>query len=103
MLILIAVVIVVALQTVGVALAVAMLVTPAATASLLTGRLGRMMAVAASLGGLSGVAGLYLSYYVSIAPGAAMVLVATACFLVAFAISRKRTRPAVSGSGRMPA
>ncbi|MCU0611119.1 MAG: metal ABC transporter permease [Candidatus Eisenbacteria bacterium] len=93
MLVLIAVVIVVSLQTVGVALAVAMLVTPAATASLLTGRLRRMMALAAGLGAASGVAGLYLSYYLSMAPGAAMVLVATACFLVAFAISRRRRIP----------
>jgi len=94
MLVLIAVVIVVALQTVGVALAVAMLVTPAATASLLTGRMGRMMAIASSLGGLSGVIGLYLSFYVSLAPGAAMVLVATVGFLVSFSVSRRRhTRP----------
>lgn len=84
MLILIAVTIAVALQTVGVALMVAMLVTPAATASLLTRRLLPMMAVAAALAALSGVVGLYASYYLGIASGAAIVLTATLLFLLAF-------------------
>ena len=73
MLILIAVTIVVSLQTVGVALMVAMLVTPAATAYLLTKRLPVMMALAATIASVSGVIGLYLSYYLSIASGAAIV------------------------------
>jgi manganese/iron transport system permease protein len=80
LLILIAMAIVVSLQTVGVALMVAMLVTPAATAYLLTRRLPVMMALAAFFGALSGIAGLYLSYYVSVASGAAIVLVCTALF-----------------------
>jgi manganese/iron transport system permease protein len=82
LLVLIAITIVVSLQTVGVALMLAMLVTPAATAFLLTRRLPAMMVVAALIGALSGVAGLYLSFYVSIASGAAIVLVCTAIFLV---------------------
>ena len=82
LLMLIAVTIVVSLQTVGVALMLAMLVTPAATAYLLTRRLPTMMAVAALIGALSGVVGLYLSYYISIASGAAIVLVCTGIFLV---------------------
>ncbi len=82
LLILIAVTIVVSLQTVGVALMLAMLVTPAATAYLLTRRLPTMMAVAALIGAVSGVVGLYLSYYISIASGAAIVLVCTAIFLL---------------------
>jgi manganese/iron transport system permease protein len=80
LLILIAVAIVVSLQTVGVALMVAMLVTPAATAFLLTQRLPVMMALAATIAAISGVVGLYLSYYLSIASGAAIVLTCTAFF-----------------------
>ena len=81
---LIAVTIAVSLQTVGVALMVAMLVTPAATAYLLTHRLPVMMGLAAIFASLSGVIGLYLSYYLSIASGAAIVLTATAFFLFVF-------------------
>jgi manganese/iron transport system permease protein len=82
LLILIAVAIVVSLQTVGIALMLAMLVTPPATAYLLTRRLPSMMVLAAAIGAASGVIGLYLSYYVSIASGPAIVLVCTAFFLV---------------------
>ncbi len=84
LLVLLAVTVAVSLQTVGVALMVAMLVTPAATAYLLTYRLPMMMALAAVFAALSGVIGLYLSYYTSIASGAAIVLVATGFFLLAF-------------------
>ncbi len=90
LLILIAVTIVVSLQTVGIALMVAMLVTPAATAYLLTKRLKVMMALSALIGFLSGVAGLYLSYYVNIASGAAIVLVATGVFLITFLMVPRR-------------
>ena len=82
LLVMLAVTVVIALQTVGVGLMVAMLVTPAATASLLTRRLPIMMTGAAVIGGISAVVGLYLSYYVSIASGAAIVLVCTAFFLL---------------------
>lgn len=87
---LIAVTIAVSLQTVGVALMVAMLVTPAATASLLTHRLPVMMALAAVFASLSGLVGLYLSYYLSIASGAAIVLTATGFFLAVFLVKRFR-------------
>jgi manganese/iron transport system permease protein len=78
--ILIAATIVVSLQTVGVALVVAMLITPAAAAYLLTKRLQSMMMVAALIASVSGVVGLYLSYYLSIASGAAIVLTCTTVF-----------------------
>lgn len=84
LLVLIAVTIAVSLQTVGVALMVAMLVTPAATAFLLTKRLPYMMALGAALASLAGVVGLYLSYYLSIASGAAIVLTSTAIFALAW-------------------
>ncbi|NSW51492.1 MAG: metal ABC transporter permease [Anaerolineae bacterium] len=80
--ILIAVTIVVSLQTVGVALMVAMLVTPAATASLLSKRMPVIMVLAAGMACLSALAGLYLSYYLSIASGAAIVLTATFLFVI---------------------
>jgi manganese/iron transport system permease protein len=88
---LIAVTVAVSLQTVGVALMVAMLVTPAATAYLLTQRLWIMMALAAVLASLAGIIGLYLSYYLSIASGAAIVLTATAFFLLAFLWKRMKS------------
>lgn len=84
LLVLIAVTIAVSLQTVGVALMVAMLVTPAATAYLLTSRLPYMMALGAALASLAGVIGLYLSYYLSIASGAAIVLTSTVIFALAW-------------------
>lgn len=84
LLVLIAMAIVVSLQTVGIALMVAMLVTPAATAYLLVQRLPSMMALSALIAVLSGVIGLYVSYFVGIASGAAIVLVATAFFGMAW-------------------
>ena len=90
MLILIALTIVVSLQAVGVGLVAAMLVTPAATAYLLTRRLPMMMVIAALIGAFSGVAGLYLSYYLNIASGAAVVLVATGVFVLAYVFAPRR-------------
>jgi ABC-type Mn2+/Zn2+ transport system permease subunit len=92
LLILIAVTIVVSLQTVGVALMVAMLVTPAATAYLLTKRLPVMMALAATIAAISGVVGLYFSYYLSIASGSAIVLTCTAIFGLVWGIQTLRQR-----------
>jgi manganese/iron transport system permease protein len=91
LLILIAVTVAVSLQTVGVALMVAMLVTPAATASMLTHRLPVMMILAAIIASISGVVGLYLSYYFSIASGSAIVLTATFLFLLGFLWKRAKS------------
>lgn len=87
LLLLIAVTIVLSLQAVGLALMAAMLVTPAATAYLLTRRLPVMMMLAATIGAVSGVLGLYLSFYINIASGPAIVMVCTAFFLLAFLVS----------------
>jgi ABC-type Mn2+/Zn2+ transport system permease subunit len=84
MMLLLAVTVVVSLQTVGVSLAVAMLVTPAAAAYLLTRRLFPMMLVSALIGAISSLVGLYLSYYLNIVSGSAIVLTATVIFLVVF-------------------
>ena len=58
-----------------------MLVTPAATAYLLTRRLPRMIGLSAVFGAASSVIGLYASYYLDVVSGAAIVLTATAFFL----------------------
>jgi len=88
--ILIALAVVVSLQTVGVALMVAMLVTPAATAYMLTHRLPIMMVLAALLASLAGVVGLYLSYYLNVASGAAIVLTSTFFFILTWAVQTLR-------------
>jgi len=92
MLVLLAVVIVVSLQAVGVALVLAMLVTPAATATLITRRLIWVMILAAVIGAGSSLAGLYLSYYLNLASGPAIVLAATAVFGVVYAVVGRRDR-----------
>jgi ABC-type Mn2+/Zn2+ transport system permease subunit len=90
MLVLLALTVVVSLQTVGVGLAAAMLITPAATAFLLVRRLVPMMLVAAAIGAASAVIGLYASWWLDIVSGSAIVIVATLFFLVAFAFSPRR-------------
>jgi manganese/iron transport system permease protein len=90
LLVLLALTVVVSLQSVGIGLVTAMLVTPAATASLLTKRLPRMIGLSALFGGLSGVIGLYASYYLDVVSGAAIVLTATTFFLIAFVWKRVR-------------
>ena len=90
MLILLATTVVVSLQTVGIGLVAAMLITPAATAYLLARRLPSMMALAAAIGAFSSIIGLYLSYYLNVASGSAIVLVATAFFVLAFLFAPRR-------------
>ena len=81
---------VVALKAVGIVLVVAMLVTPAATASLLVRRVHHIMALGAVVGAISSVVGLYISYYGEVASGAAIVLTATCFFLLAFLFAPRR-------------
>jgi manganese/iron transport system permease protein len=89
--ILIAVAIVVSLQTVGVALMVAMLVTPAATAYLLSKRLPIMMLLAVAFAVASGIIGLYISYYLGVSSGAAIVLTCTAFFIIVWLARQLRS------------
>lgn len=84
LLVLLAIVIVISLQAVGVALVLAMLVTPASAAFLLARRLPVMMLLSAGIGVASALAGLYLSYYADIVSGSAIVLVATIIFGIVF-------------------
>lgn len=97
LLILIALTIVVALEAVGVSLMLAMLVTPAATATFFTNRLQPMMLCSAAIGVFSGIIGLYASFYPNIASGPAVVLTATLLFAVGFLV---RTRPQLAQQGR---
>jgi manganese/iron transport system permease protein len=90
LLVLVAVVIVTSLQAVGVALVLAMLVTPAASAYLLTRRLPAMMALGAALGAAGAVIGLYLSYYWDLASGPAIVLTETMLFFLVFLLGPRR-------------
>jgi manganese/iron transport system permease protein len=83
LLLLLASAIVVALQTIGNVLVVALLVTPAATARLLTRRLPAMMGLGALIGSGCGILGLYLSYHASLASGGTIVLLTVLCFALA--------------------
>lgn len=87
LLMLVASTIVVSLQTVGNILILALIVTPPATARLLTDRLDRMMWLSAAIGVGSGVAGLYISYHASTAAGGTIVLTVTAVFLSALVLA----------------
>ena len=98
---LVAATIVISLQAVGIVLVVAMLVTPAATAQLLSSRFYRVMGIAVAIGTGSAVVGLYVSYWLDVASGATIVLVQTAAFLAALLLgprtgllARRRPRPA---------
>jgi manganese/iron transport system permease protein len=90
LLVLLALTIVTSMQTVGVGLVAAMLVTPGATAYLLTKRLPAMMALAAVFGAFASLIGLYISYYLNIASGSTIVLTATSFFLLAFLFSPRK-------------
>lgn len=73
-----------ALQTVGAFLVIAMVVTPGATAYLLTDRFGQLLRIAVMIGTISGALGAYLSYYIDGASGAVIVMLQTGVFLIAF-------------------
>ena len=90
MIVLLSLTIVISMQTVGVGLVAAMLVTPAATAYLLTRRLPVMMAISSALGAASSLIGLYASYYLNIASGSAIVLTATFFFALAFLFAPRK-------------
>ena len=92
LLILIAVTIVISLQAVGIVLVVAMITTPAATAQLLVKRFTAMIQVAALIGVSAAIVGLYVSYSLDVASGAAIVLLETLIFLLALAFTLIRSR-----------
>ncbi|CAG7608071.1 metal ABC transporter permease [Leucobacter soli] len=81
---------VVALQTVGVILVVAMLIIPGATAFLLTDSIWRMLLIAPGIAVVCALAGIYSSYYLDTASGAMIVLAQGAAFALAYAVSLTR-------------
>jgi len=92
LLVVLALVIVVALQAVGIILVLAMLIVPAATARLLVRRFAPAMLVGALLGTGTAVVGLYLSFYLNLPSGPAMTLVAVALFAVGVVFRRRPSR-----------
>ncbi len=90
LLVLIAVAIVASLQIVGIALMLAMLITPAATARLVTHRIQHMIIISALLGITGSVLGLYVSYYLNITASPAIVLVTTGLFILTFSFQQIR-------------
>lgn len=76
--------IVISVQTIGNILVLALLITPAATARMLTDRLPVMMVLAPVIGGTAAVVGVYLSWSLDLPTGGTIVLVATAVFLLAW-------------------
>jgi manganese transport system permease protein len=81
---LLALTVVVALQAVGIVLVVAMLITPGATAYLMTKKFDRMIAYSVLVTSVSAIAGIYASYWLDVATGGAVVLAQAAAFTVAY-------------------
>ena len=77
------------MQTVGAFLVIAMVVTPGATAYLLTDRFPRLIVIAIALGVLTSAIGAYLSYFLDGATGGIIVVLQTLVFLVAFVFAPK--------------
>lgn len=100
LLVLLALTTVIALQTVGIVLVVALLITPAATAQMLSRSLHGMMLLGALVGAFSSVAGLYIAWHADASASASIVLTATALFLAAFLLAPGR---GLAWRGRLPA
>jgi manganese/iron transport system permease protein len=78
-----------ALQTVGACLVIAMVVTPGATAYLLTDRFGRLIWIAIAIGSMSGAVGAYISYFLDGATGGVIVVLQSLVFIAAFLFAPK--------------
>jgi manganese/iron transport system permease protein len=78
-----------ALQTVGACLVIAMVVTPGATAYLLTDRFGRLILISVALGASTSFVGAYISYFLDGATGGVIVTLQTLLFLAAFCFAPK--------------
>lgn len=89
LLVLLALTVVASVQTVGIILVIAMLITPGAIAHLLTDRFDRMLLIAASASVFSCITGAYASYYFDVSTGGAMVLVLGLLFFVTFLFAPK--------------
>ncbi len=76
-----------ALQAVGIILAIALLIAPGATASLVTRRFGRMVLLSGAIALVSALFGVWISFFVDSAPAPTIVLVMTGFFIAAYAAS----------------
>ncbi len=85
-------VLIVSMQILGVTLIAAALVTPAITARLLTDSFDRMILLSTAIGGLTGFAGMYLSFYVDVASGATIVLLQASVFVVVLGVMALRNQ-----------
>lgn len=92
LLVLMALAVVGAVQAVGVVLTSALLVVPAAAASLLTNRLPRMMALSCAISAVSALLGLLVSFHFDVSSGASIVLTCIAFFLAAWGVRALRER-----------
>lgn len=90
-----------AMQTVGAFLVIAMVVTPGATAYLLTDRFQRLIVIAALLGAGTSFAGAYISYFLDGATGGIIVVLQTLIFLTAFLFAPKHGMLALRRKGRL--
>jgi len=90
LLLLLASTVVVSLRAIGNILVVAFLITPAATARLLTNRVPAMLAISGALGAASGVAGLVLAYQLNVSSGSLIVCLTTALFLLVLVLEPRR-------------
>jgi manganese/iron transport system permease protein len=87
LMVLISLTIVASMKTVGVILVLSLLITPAATAYLLVTRLHQVMSLGVGIGIVASVSGMYLSYFLNLPSGPAIVLVASALFTLALLFS----------------
>jgi manganese/iron transport system permease protein len=90
--------IIASMQAVGVVLVVSLLVGPASTAYLLVKELHQMMGLGATIGAIASVAGMYMSYYLNVPSGAAIVLAVSGLFILALLFSPSQgilTRPEI--------
>ena len=85
------------MKVMGVLLISAMLVTPAATARMLTNSFSRMLKIAPAIGALCGFFGMLVSYHIDVSPGATIILFASFTFLVVFTVTGSRGRRNVGG------
>ncbi|MFA6964694.1 metal ABC transporter permease [Bosea sp. (in: a-proteobacteria)] len=89
-----------ALQTVGAVLVIAMVITPGATAYLLSDRFGRLICIAITLGVVTSAAGAYASYFLDGSTGGLIVVFQTILFLLAFVFAPKHGRLAAARAAR---
>lgn len=93
----IAVTILFTMKVMGMLLISAMLVTPAATARMVTNSFSRMLAIAPMIGVSCGFADMLLSYHIDVSPGATIILMASTVFLVVFTVTGSRGRRNIGG------